>query len=179
MTNKIDYFEIGSPDPDASKAFYGTLFDWEIEDPTGPAPYRMVDEARGGLWDTSDMGAANWAIFYVRVEDVQAAERHPPAPSRPGAEPDRRINRPVATASGQDRQRCSRRPPRTTATPRRSCVGPFVPERPQSTAVYSSRLTQASNVVPSPARITSRQHSGTEHTSDKGTVTGAVTMPLA
>ena len=66
VTNKIDYFEIGSPDPDASKAFYGTLFDWEIEDPTGPAPYRMVDEARGGLWDTSDLGAANWAIFYVQ-----------------------------------------------------------------------------------------------------------------
>lgn len=73
MTNKIDYFEIGSPDPDASKAFYGRLFDWEIEDPTGPAPYCMVDGARGGLWDTSDLGAANWAIFYVRVEDVQAA----------------------------------------------------------------------------------------------------------
>jgi len=34
---------------------------------------RMVDEARGGLWDTSDLGAANWAIFYVRVEDVPAA----------------------------------------------------------------------------------------------------------
>ncbi len=73
MTNKIDYFEIGSPDPDVSKAFYGALFDWEIEDPTGPAPYRMVDEARGGLWDTSDMGAANWAIFYVRVENVHGA----------------------------------------------------------------------------------------------------------
>ena len=73
MTNKIDYFEIGSPDPDTSKAFYGSLFDWEIEDPTGPAPYRMVDEARGGLWDTSDVGTANWAIFYVHVADVQAA----------------------------------------------------------------------------------------------------------
>jgi len=36
----------------------------EIEDPTGRAPYRMVDEARGGLWDTSDVGAANWAIFF-------------------------------------------------------------------------------------------------------------------
>lgn len=73
MTNKIDYFEIGSPDPDASKAFYGTLFDWQIEDPDGPAPYSMVDEARGGLWDTSDSGADSWAIFYVHVEDVHAA----------------------------------------------------------------------------------------------------------
>ena len=73
MTDKVDYFEIGSPDQGASKAFYGGLFGWEIEDPTGPAPYRMVDEGRGGLWDTSAMGAANWAIFYVHVEDVQAA----------------------------------------------------------------------------------------------------------
>lgn len=73
MTNKIDYFEIGSPDPDASKAFYGTLFDWEVGDPSGPVPYRMVDEARGGLWDTSTIGAANWAIFYVHVDDVKTA----------------------------------------------------------------------------------------------------------
>jgi predicted enzyme related to lactoylglutathione lyase len=73
VTNKIDYFEIGSPDPEASKAFYGSLFDWEIEDPTGPVQYRMVDGARGGLWDTSEVGEANWAIFYVHVADVQGA----------------------------------------------------------------------------------------------------------
>lgn len=73
MTHQVDYFEIGSPDPSASKAFYGGLFDWEVEDPAGPAPYRTVDEARGGLWDTSDMGGQGWAIFYVHVEDVQAA----------------------------------------------------------------------------------------------------------
>jgi uncharacterized protein len=72
LANKIDYFEIGSPDPDASKAFYGTLFDWEIEDPTGPVPYHMIDQGLGGLWDTSDLGAVSWAIFYVHVEDVQA-----------------------------------------------------------------------------------------------------------
>ena len=32
MNNKIDYFEIGSPDPAASRAFYGGLFDWEMEE---------------------------------------------------------------------------------------------------------------------------------------------------
>ena len=53
MANKIDYFEIGSPDPAASRAFYGGLFDWEIEErPQGDQPYLMVDEANGGLWDT-------------------------------------------------------------------------------------------------------------------------------
>jgi len=33
----------------------------------------MVDEDRGGMWDTSAIGGANWAIFYVHVEDVSAA----------------------------------------------------------------------------------------------------------
>jgi uncharacterized protein len=74
MTNKIDYFEIGSPDPAASRAFYGGLFDWEIdEQPQGDQPYLMVDGGNGGLWDTTDIGGANWAIFYVHVEDVAAA----------------------------------------------------------------------------------------------------------
>jgi len=73
MTGKIDYFEIGSPDPKSSKAFYGPLFNWEIEDPAGPAPYFMVDGGSGGLWDTSDMGAGNYAIFYVHVDDVNAS----------------------------------------------------------------------------------------------------------
>lgn len=73
MTNQVDYFEIGSPDPSGSTAFYGALFDWQIGEPAGPAPYRMVEEDRGGLWDTSDMGSARWAIFYVHVDDVHAS----------------------------------------------------------------------------------------------------------
>ena len=74
MANKIDYFEIGSPDPAGSRAFYGGLFDWEIEErPQGDQPYLMVDEANGGLWDTSAVGGGNWAIFYVHVEDVEVA----------------------------------------------------------------------------------------------------------
>jgi hypothetical protein len=36
-----------------------------------------------------------------------------------------------------------------------------------------------SALLPSLARTTSRQHSGTEHTADTGTDIGAVTMPLA
>lgn len=73
MTNPVNYFEIGSPDPDASKAFYGGLFGWNVCEPSMPARYSMIDENRGGLWDTSEMGAGNWAIFYVQVEDVQGA----------------------------------------------------------------------------------------------------------
>jgi uncharacterized protein len=72
MTGRIDYFEIGTPDPDGARAFYGGLFGWEIEAPS-PQGYSMVDEARGGLWDTSAMGGGSWAIFYVHVDDVAGA----------------------------------------------------------------------------------------------------------
>ncbi len=73
MASNIDYFEIGSSDPEASKAFYGRLFGWEIGAPASPAEYSMVDGGRGGLWDTSAIGGTNWAIFYVHVDDVRAA----------------------------------------------------------------------------------------------------------
>ena len=73
MTNDVNYFEIGTPDPATARAFYGALFDWTVGEPPMPARYSMVNENRGGLWDTSEMGAATWAIFYVQVEDVQAA----------------------------------------------------------------------------------------------------------
>jgi uncharacterized protein len=73
MTNEIDYFEIGAGDPEAARAFYGTLFNWEIGEPSMPGRYSMVDGGRGGLWDTSAIGGATWAIFYVHVEDVRAA----------------------------------------------------------------------------------------------------------
>lgn len=74
MANDVNYFEIGSADPETSKAFYGALFDWHVGEPAMPARYSMVNEDRGGLWDTSEMGGApNWAIFYVQVEDVRTA----------------------------------------------------------------------------------------------------------
>jgi predicted enzyme related to lactoylglutathione lyase len=73
MANDVNYFEIGSPDPEASKAFYGALFDWSVGQPSMPARYSMINGDRGGLWDTSEMGRASWAIFYVQVEDVRAA----------------------------------------------------------------------------------------------------------
>ena len=73
MSNKVDYFEIGTPHPDAARAFYGGLFGWQIGPPSAPAQYAPVQTDKGGLWDTSDMGAATWAIFYVRVDDVAQA----------------------------------------------------------------------------------------------------------
>lgn len=72
MANDVNYFEIGSSDPEASKAFYGPLFGWEFGEPAMPARYGTVNDNRGGLWDTTEIGADNSAIFYVQVDDVQA-----------------------------------------------------------------------------------------------------------
>ena len=38
-----------------------------------PARYSMIENDKGGLWDTSAMGGTSWAIFYVQVDNVQAA----------------------------------------------------------------------------------------------------------
>ncbi|MGO4689352.1 VOC family protein [Glaciibacter sp. 2TAF33] len=72
MPNVVDYFEVGSPDPGAARAFYSGMFDWEVGAPS-PAQYSMVNGDAGGLWDTTEIGGANWAIFYVHVDDVHQA----------------------------------------------------------------------------------------------------------
>jgi predicted enzyme related to lactoylglutathione lyase len=68
--NKVDYFEIGTPNPEVTKHFYSELFGWQIG-PSSPADYSMVNETEGGIWDTSAIGAASYAIFYVHVDDVE------------------------------------------------------------------------------------------------------------
>jgi len=68
----VNYFEIGTPDPAATRRFYGELFDWNIGQPS-PVGYAMVDTDAGGVWDSTRMGGVSWAIFYVQVEDVHAA----------------------------------------------------------------------------------------------------------
>jgi predicted enzyme related to lactoylglutathione lyase len=72
MPASMNYFEIGSPDPEGVKAFYGSLFGWAVGEPS-PAAYSMVDGGAGGLWDTSGIGGGSWAIFYVQVDDVATA----------------------------------------------------------------------------------------------------------
>ena len=72
MAATVNYFEIGSSDPDAARTFYGSLFDWSFGEPS-PAGYRMVNVDKGGLWDTTSLGGNAWAIFYVQVDDVKAA----------------------------------------------------------------------------------------------------------
>jgi predicted enzyme related to lactoylglutathione lyase len=72
MSAIVNYFEIGSGDPEAARSFYGSLFDWTFGE-LSPAGYRTVDGDKGGLWDTTSLGGNAWAIFYVQVDDVKAA----------------------------------------------------------------------------------------------------------
>jgi len=72
MTAVVNYFEFGSADPDAARRFYRSLFGWTFSEPS-PVGYTMVNGEEGGLWDTTSMGSATWAIFYVQVDDVAAA----------------------------------------------------------------------------------------------------------
>jgi predicted enzyme related to lactoylglutathione lyase len=73
MSNEVDYFEIGTPDAAASKAFYEELFGWQIGSEPSEEGYRMINGDEGGLWDTSSIGGGGWAIFYVHVDDVAEA----------------------------------------------------------------------------------------------------------
>lgn len=71
MSAPVNYFEIGTPDPQAARAFYGDVFGWTFDD-AEPGGYGFVNGAKGGLWDTSVSEAGSWAVFYVHVEDVAA-----------------------------------------------------------------------------------------------------------
>jgi predicted enzyme related to lactoylglutathione lyase len=70
--NTVNYFEVGTPDPEAARAFYGQVFGWEFG-LAGPAGYSTVNGNEGGLWDTSGIGAGAWAVFYVEVADIHAS----------------------------------------------------------------------------------------------------------
>jgi predicted enzyme related to lactoylglutathione lyase len=67
--NPVNYFEIGTPDPAAARAFYGAVFGWQF----GEGSYSQVNGNGGGLWDTSEIGAETWAVFYIEVADVAAS----------------------------------------------------------------------------------------------------------
>ena len=66
-TNTVAWFEIGAPDVDAAKAFYGPLFGWSFA-PDGT--YTLITAA-GGIFNTGG-SIPPYAVFVVRVADVAA-----------------------------------------------------------------------------------------------------------
>jgi predicted enzyme related to lactoylglutathione lyase len=69
--------ELGSPDLDASSAFYSSLFGWEIAQFEGsPEPYLSIKNAganNGGIRPLQQPGAPPAWLVYFGVEDVDAA----------------------------------------------------------------------------------------------------------
>lgn len=85
MTNphgSFIWYELMSPDPDGSKAFYDAVVGWTIGDPMpGPVDYRIIGRADGGnaggvlKLDAAmiEHGAKPTWVGYVGVDDVDAA----------------------------------------------------------------------------------------------------------
>jgi uncharacterized protein len=72
-TNSVAWFEIGAPDVEAAKAFYGPLFGWSFA-PDGSYTLITAPGAAGpsgGIFNTGG-GIPPYAVFVVRVADVAA-----------------------------------------------------------------------------------------------------------
>jgi uncharacterized protein len=71
-TNKVDWFQIGTDQPEAAERFYGEVFGWTF---AGDAGYRMVftpgaAAPGGGLATVTGGPTGNHAVFYVNVADT-------------------------------------------------------------------------------------------------------------
>ncbi len=86
MSHPVVHFEIIGSDPQALRAFFGELFDWEFDTPS-PVADEVSDAGDYGFVDLVTMddgtgirggvgggpGRAPQVLFYVAVDDVEAA----------------------------------------------------------------------------------------------------------
>ena len=73
MINKLCHFEIGCRDYARIKDFYSKVFDWRFEKtPGGEEMIRTGDDVGGHLDQRRD-APRNYVVFYVMVDDVDAA----------------------------------------------------------------------------------------------------------
>lgn len=76
MANPFTHIELNSTDLGKSKAFYGELFAWELEDiEMEEGPYTMIevgDGTGGGMMQQPIPGAPSAWIPYVDVDDIEA-----------------------------------------------------------------------------------------------------------
>ncbi|MEV6167362.1 VOC family protein [Streptomyces sp. NPDC051954] len=71
MAGEPSFFELGVADPERGRAFYGTLFDWDLEPgPSGSGFSIGTPGVPGGLHG-GDAGASPYLFF--RVDDLDAA----------------------------------------------------------------------------------------------------------
>jgi predicted enzyme related to lactoylglutathione lyase len=75
MANPFVHIELNTTDPKKAKSFYGSLFDWQLEDTEmgGGMVYTMIkvgDGTGGGMMKHPMPGAPSIWIPYVLVSDV-------------------------------------------------------------------------------------------------------------
>jgi len=77
MANPFVHIELNTTDVAKAKAFYGKLFDWQLEDvPMGDDTYTMVkvgEGTGGGLLKQPVPGAPSLWLAYVQVDNLKAA----------------------------------------------------------------------------------------------------------
>jgi predicted enzyme related to lactoylglutathione lyase len=75
MANPFVHVELMTNDVEKAKAFYGKLFDWELEDVPG-MDYTLIkvgDGTGGGMMKNPVPGSPSSWLAYVLVDDVAAA----------------------------------------------------------------------------------------------------------
>lgn len=79
MPNPFVHVELNTTDVDKAKQFYGSLFEWTLQDiPMGDSLYTMIQVGKGtggGLMKHPKPGAPSFWLAYVEVADIQAATK--------------------------------------------------------------------------------------------------------
>ena len=81
MANPFVHIELNTTDVSKAKTFYGSLFNWTLEDVPMPGPggsYTMIkvgEGTGGGIMKHPVPGAPSAWLAYVHVEDVVAATK--------------------------------------------------------------------------------------------------------
>ena|SRR5436309_2099017 len=75
MSHPVIHAEIRSQDPDATRQFFGQLFDWKVASEGGFSGYTFMDTgAEGGpaVAISPRQGSEDEVLFFVAVSDVAA-----------------------------------------------------------------------------------------------------------
>jgi predicted enzyme related to lactoylglutathione lyase len=80
MANPFVHVELETTDVSKAKAFYGSLFDWALEDVPmgGGTTYTLIKVGSGtggGLMKHPMPGAPSMWLAYVQVDDIEAATK--------------------------------------------------------------------------------------------------------
>lgn len=80
MANPFVHVELNTTDVTKAKSFFGSLFDWKLEDiPMGPGEvYTMIGVGggtAGGMMKHPVPGAPSMWLAYVGVDDIQASTK--------------------------------------------------------------------------------------------------------